>query len=951
MAFQNRIQENFARGEVSPEVQSRPNLEIAQSSLKLCRNFIPKFEGGISYAPGTTFITAASVIDGSVLVPFVYRDSQAFQFEIFVDSSDDLNIRILKDNGVLLFSKGNVGWIRNDAGGGEGSDSQLIGFQAGAGDDPANISAATSDAGAECTFDFTGGAAEDIVQDVAHGMANGTEIYFTNSGGDLPAELDEYKSYYVINKQDDYYQIATTVGGSVVEFTDDGTVTSKYHQYTYGGEVTVTVAGTFAAADLQNIRYAQSGAAMVIAVEGKFCIQIWRGGTTETAWAINEASVVSSSFVAISAIANNDGFAKYTTAAHTLAVGDVAIIKDTDNDNNMDGAFNITEVADNTHFTTGQEFLATSITGKARKGGTFHDFAFAFDQITDFMTDAADIPKEVKFNDGRLYFVLDDKLYGSRSVVDGQDMYSNYTQAITPLATDAVEFTASISSDKIDLFKWLKVSNKAFYAGMENLIATITGETSADPIAGDSIRMQSSEDRGSSDVPPIEDGKDIIFVGSTGKKVSSFAFNLLQDSEQSNELSLLNKHMFTSTVKRMVFQRGNIDIVWVLLADNNLIGFIFNSSENITGWFHYHDGQGDLFKDISVSPVSNGVDRLWTIVARSDGSTGTIDQIEQLEIPTRFVRIEDFYTGDTEAKRAEDLRRWQNAIYEQQKESANMHSMLTLNTFDTTLASGNYLHFNAALDEVYVSSAGTAATKLTTTNSPLNGETTNNVVIKATSGGLGEGIYSIDDYTSGTGISNVTDELTLADYGFDDTESSYIIPPGFWGISFGSITSASLQRYFDSTGADIDVVLDGGPVSDIVITESGGEYTADLGELSGNVIYFGYKYIGVIATLPINMGGVRGSSFSKLKNIDDARVSVLDSVNLKWGVDPYNLNEIDFRIGTDKTDRPIPPVSNTLTLPNPNGAWDSVVSLYFVQDVPVPLEILSIDISGDAQDE
>ncbi len=748
MAFQNRIQENFARGEVGPSVQSRPNLEIAQSSLKLCYNFIPKFEGGVAFAPGTTFITAASVIDGAVLVPFVYRDSQAFQFEIFVDSSFDLNIRILKDNGVLLFSAGNLGWTINDNAGAGTTDSELIGFQGGVGKDPSNISAGSA-----------------------------------------------------------------------------------------GEEVTITVAGTFAAADLQNLRYAQSGAAMIIAVEGKFCIQIWRGSTTETAWAINEASVVVDAFVGITSIADDsNGFAEYLSAApHGLVLGDVAIIRNTDNDNNMDGAFKTTEIADTTHFTTGQEFLATS-TGDVKKGGTFHDFAFAFDQVTDFMTDAADIPKEVKFNDGRLYFTLDDKMYGSRSVVDGQDMYTNYTQSITPLATDAVEFTASISSDKVDLFKWLKVSNKAFHAGMENIIATITGDTAADPIAGDSIRMQSSEDRGSSDVPPIEDGKDIIFIGSTGKRVNSFAFNLLQDSEQSKDLSILNNHMFAgTTIKKIVFQRGLTDIVWVLLANGKLLGFIFNSSENITGWFKYLDGNDDTFKDISVSPVSNGIDRLWTIVARSDGSTGTIDQIEQLEIPTVFQRIEDFFSVDTKAGRAEDLRRWQNAIYEQQKEAVHMHSMLTLNTFDTTLTAGTYLHFNAALDEVFVSSAGTIATKLTTTNSPLNGETTNNVIVKATTAGLGEGIYTIDTYTSGTGVSAITELVELVDFTFNATESSFVIPPGFWGISFSSVVSPSLERYLDSTGAAIDVVLDGSPVTNINIVEAGGLFTADLGNLSGNV--------------------------------------------------------------------------------------------------------------------
>ena len=277
--------------------------------------------------------------------------------------------------------------------------------------------------------------------------------------------------------------------------------------------------------------------------------------------------------------------------------------------------------------------------------------------------------------------------------------------------------------------------------------------------------------------------------------------------------------------------------------------------------------------------------------------------------------------------------------------------MLTLNTFDTTLAAGTYLHFNSNLDEIFVSSAGTAATKLTGTDSPLNGEADNNVVVKATTAGLGEGIYNIDAYTSGTGIATITEKLELTDFTFDTTESSFIIPPGFWGISFSSVTSDSLERYLDSEGAAIDVVLDGGPVANITIVEVDDEFTADLGNLSGNVIYFGYKYTGVIATLPVNFGSGRGTGFSKLKNIDNVRIDFLDSVNLKYGIDLYNLNELDFRIGSDKTDRPIPVFTGVMELPNPNGDWQNKMSLYIVQDVPVPLEILSIDIAGDVEDE
>ena len=218
------------------------------------------------------------------------------------------------------------------------------------------------------------------------------------------------------------------------------------------------------------------------------------------------------------------------------------------------------------------------------------------------------------------------------------------------------------------------------------------------------------------------------------------------------------------------------------------------------------------------------------------------------------------------------------------------------------------------------------------------------VVIKATTAGLGEGIYTIDTYNSTTGIATITEKVALVDI-------DRLVIPGSWGISFSSITSASLERYLDSTGADIDVVLDGSPVVNINIVESGGLFTADLGNLSGNVIYFGYRYTGVIATLPVNFGGGRGVGFAKLKNIDNVRIDFLDSVNLKYGIDLYNLNELDFRVGSDRTDRPIPVLTKTLELPNPNGSWENKMVLYIVQDVPVPLEILSIDIAGDVEDE
>ena len=868
MGFSNRLQSNFARGEISPDTQSRDDIDVFHAAVKLARNFIPKFQGVMKYAPGTTYIDESTFVAlGSepLLIPFVYRDTQAYHIQLTIDAFGDIQIMMLNDDGVMLHIAGSTGWEINDAGG--SSDSELVGYPSTVGKDP----------------------------DV-----------FTNGAP--------------------------------------------------GVEVKMTLAGSYAVPDMSKVRWAQSGAAMVIILEGSFCIQVWRGASSEAAWAINVAKIETSGGDAIENVLgvteDATGLAEFFLAGnHVMEVGSVAVIKNTGDDANYDGAFNVVSTADATHFVTTQEFIGFNgtTTDSARKGGNFFNFRFKFDGITDFLTDPLDIPKEVKFHEGRLYFVKDDKMYGSRSVVDGVDMYTNFVQALTPLPTDAIEFTASISSDKVDLFKWLKVSDKTFYGGMENLISIIQGNTFDDPIAGDSIRMSSAEDRGSSDVPPLEDGKDIIFVGSTGKTLNAFKYSVSTDSERSSILTLLSEHMFSSTVKRIVFQRGLTDIIWVLLADGKLLGFIFNSVENITGWFRYEDANGDTFIDISVLPISNGVDRLWLIVERPDDTLGTVKHIEQLNLETDFSKFEDFYTG--EDNKVEDTRRWKNAVFEEQKTSVHMHSTLSKNSFDITLAAGHYLHISQDLTEVFAATGIPAATKITGAGSPLSGEVDNQFVIKATTVGLGEGKYTIDDYTSGTGISNVTQVVELADFEYNVTQSAFIIPPGFWGISFSTITSSSFQRFFESTGADIDAVLDGSFVDDLQIVKDGSDYIVDLNDNDTTVAYFGYRFRGVLATLPINVGGVSGTAFSKLKNMDNVRVDFIDTVNFKYGVDPYNLSETNFEEESDIDDRPPPPFTGTRELPNINGGWGEKKSLFIVQDIPLPLTIAAIDISGEAVDE
>ena len=75
------------------------------------------------------------------------------------------------------------------------------------------------------TFDFTGGAAEDIVLWTGHTLSVGDTVYFTTTGA-LPAEISASTTYYVVTDSANYFQISATRGGAILEFTDDGSATT-----------------------------------------------------------------------------------------------------------------------------------------------------------------------------------------------------------------------------------------------------------------------------------------------------------------------------------------------------------------------------------------------------------------------------------------------------------------------------------------------------------------------------------------------------------------------------------------------------------------------------------------------------------------------------------------------------------------------------------------------------
>jgi hypothetical protein len=60
--------------------------------------------------------------------------------------------------------------------------------------------------------------AADTIGEVAHGMENGQAVELSTTGA-LPAPLQPYRVYYVVEKADDTFKLSETVGGAAVDIT------------------------------------------------------------------------------------------------------------------------------------------------------------------------------------------------------------------------------------------------------------------------------------------------------------------------------------------------------------------------------------------------------------------------------------------------------------------------------------------------------------------------------------------------------------------------------------------------------------------------------------------------------------------------------------------------------------------------------------------------------------
>lgn len=217
------IQANFSRGELSPRLHARIDIDYYKAGLKTCTNWTALRQGGLRKRTGFRMVKEVKDSARKVrLIPFIFSTEQAYVLEF-----GDSYVRPYANGGIIT------------SGGG-------------------TITAVTK-------------ANPAVVTLASHGFTNGARIYITGVGGMTQLNNREF----------------IVAGVTASTFQLSGVNSTGYSTFTSGGVARkiVEVATPYVEADLGTLDYAQSADVLTIAHQNYQPREISRTG--DTAWTVD----------------------------------------------------------------------------------------------------------------------------------------------------------------------------------------------------------------------------------------------------------------------------------------------------------------------------------------------------------------------------------------------------------------------------------------------------------------------------------------------------------------------------------------------------------------------------------------------------------------------------------------------------------------------------------------
>jgi hypothetical protein len=194
--------------------------------------------------------------------------------------------------------------------------------------------------------------------------------------------------------------------------------------------------------------------------------------------------------------------------------------------------------------------------------------------------------------------------------------YYSFRRNSPLLDTDGI--TVNLPSRQVNVINGLVPLNRLVVLTSASEWSIGSGTNSA--LTPTTVEQKNEGYRGSSGVPPIVIGNEIIYVQAGGKVIRSLGYDYSSDSFTGGHLNILAMHYFDGhQIKSLCYQQDPDSIVWALRDDGDLIGLTYMREQEVIAW-HHHDTDGSFTSSMVIPNATNNFDELWVIVDRDAGT-------------------------------------------------------------------------------------------------------------------------------------------------------------------------------------------------------------------------------------------------------------------------------------------------------------------------------------------
>lgn len=558
---------------------------------------------------------------------------------------------------------------------------------------------------------------------------------------------------------------------------------------------------------------------------------------------------------------------------------------------------------------------------------------------TDPFNASTKYPRAVSFiNGSRLAYgdtiANPETIFASDAPSTSNTAYEKYTPYSTgsPDATASVQFTLAPLAGKSDAIQWIANTSQFGIVGCFGSLRTLYGATQTSPISPLGITSLPINQRGCAQVLPVSTGETIIYVERGSRIVRSIQYNFQVNGYDTTNLTLAAEHLTVNGIAQMVWQSGIPDAVWCNRGDGVLIGLTYNQKENIAGW-HQHKLGGKIINannilsdgakviSLGVMPRAVNTDQLWMVVQRQIGAN-IITSVEYMSDVPLYPQMEDFL-GTTDFPNL-DLQKFFNTVFETQKYACHLDMA---NLYDGS-SQGN----------IALTPSATTGVEITVTASAAF----------FTADMVGRELWKQYDLNGNGGgrctITAITDSTHAVCDVFSDFDNV-----NQWGVGNWLLTATVISGLDYAEGTTVNVVTDGGPAPDAVVTN--GSITLDA---AASVVWVGYKFKGVVESLNLDVGAVTGPAEAKPRRLSKIATRYMNTASGQIGTDFYNMEKLDLRHPNYPLGRPTPAQSGVKLInvfDQYTNEYYTEKKVFFIHNQPVPCAILGLDMFFETVDQ